>query len=59
MNDVVHGRPGEPGELAVLRGDQCNRVALLMTELGSRQVARAAEMRIAGCIDDAFDGFGE
>jgi hypothetical protein len=31
-----------------------------MSELGSRQVVRAAEMsRIAGCIDDGFDGFGE
>ena len=35
-------RPGEDCKAAVLRSDQCQRVSLIVYELGRRQVTRAA-----------------
>ena len=50
VDHVLAGRPGEDGEAAILRGDERDRVALVVDELRGRQVARAAELRR---MDDA------
>ena len=43
VDGVLARRPREHREVAVLRGDQRQRVALIVDELRRRQVARAAE----------------
>jgi hypothetical protein len=46
--DFVVWRAGEHGEPTVLRGDQCNGIALVVDKLGSSQVAGPAELRRLG-----------
>src|SRR4051812_42338454 len=45
MHHVLARRPGEHREVSVLRGDERDRVALIVDELRGGEVPRAAEQR--------------
>ena len=57
VDGALAGGPDEDGEAAVLGGDEGDGVPLVLDELGSREVARPADVAgVDGFGDAAFDG---
>jgi len=58
MNDLFAQRPLENGKPAILRGDQCDRVPLILDELRRGKVPGATELfGMDKRGDPPFDGF--